>query len=167
MCIIHDENSELSDSQIDRAALPWIPVRYKYDGPVGVAMASVFPQSRTHEKYGSAVAAPRLARAMTWHASTALLAFAGLQLWGVIALANMPGARILPFVALGLLILIAVPFARRLERHWRDLAASALPSSGLLMHFRRDRTRLWRLALIIPTLWLGLFAVVAEAAPFF
>ena len=157
----------LSDSQIDRAALPWIPVQYKYDGPVGVAMASVFPHSRTHKKYGSAVAAPRLARAMTWHASAALLSFAGLQLWGVVALARAPGGQVLPFVALGLLLLVAIPFARRLERRWRDLAASALPSSGLLMHFRRDRSRLWRLALIIPTLWLGLFAVAAEAASFF
>ncbi|MEK6542099.1 MAG: hypothetical protein AABZ45_08270 [Pseudomonadota bacterium] len=130
-------------------------------------MASVFPHSRTQDKYGSAVAAPRLARAMTWHASAALLAFAGLQLWGVVALSNVPGARILPFVALGLLILIAVPFARRLQRRWHGLAGSALPSSGLEHIFRRDRTRLWRLALIVPTLWLGLFAVVAEAAPFF
>lgn len=104
---------------------------------------------------------------MTWHASAALLAFAGLQLWGVIALANVPGARILPFVALGLLILIAVPFTRRLEQRWRSLAGSALPSSGLEHVFRRDRTRLWRLALVVPALWLGLFAAVAEATPFF
>ena len=130
-------------------------------------MASVFPLSRTQEKYGSVLTAPRLARSMTWHTSAALLAFAGLQLWGVIALANMPGARTLPFVALGMLVLTAVPFARRLERRWRDLAGSALPSSGLEHVFRRDRSRLWRLAVFIPLAWIGLFAVVAEAAPLF
>ncbi|MEQ1726403.1 MAG: hypothetical protein ABL882_10815 [Sphingopyxis sp.] len=127
-------------------------------------MASVFPLSRTQENYGSAWAAARLARSMTWHTSGALLAFAALQLWGVIALAGEPGARALPFVALGLLTLIAIPFARRLERRWRDLSSTALPSDGLVSHFRRDRSRLWRLALLVPTLWIGLFAVAAEAA---
>lgn len=126
-------------------------------------MASVFPHSRTQDKFGSAQAAPRLARSMTWHASAALLAFSGLQLWGVIALADVPGAPILPFVALGLLILIAIPFARRLERRWRDLAASALPSAGLVTSFRQDRSRLWRLAVLVPSLWIGTFAAVAEA----
>lgn len=129
----------------------------------GVAMASVFPHSRTQENYGSAMAAPRLARSMTWHASLALLVFAGVQLWGVMALSGSPGSRALPFIALGLLILLAIPFARRLERRWSDLARSALPSDGLVTSFRRDRSRLWRLALLVPTLWIGLYAAVAEA----
>ena len=104
---------------------------------------------------------------MTRHASAAVVTFAGLQLAGIFALATEPGARVLPYVALAMLLLFAIPFARRLERRWRGLATSALPSVGLLSHFRRDRSRLWGLALLLPTLWIGLFAVVAEAAPLF
>lgn len=112
------------------------------------------------------MAAPRLARAMSWHASGALLLFAGIQIAGVIALADLPGGSALPFVALAMVLLIAVPFSRSLERRWSGLAGSALPSSGLVQAFRADRSRLWRLALVVPTLWIGLFAVVAEAATF-
>ena len=130
-------------------------------------MATVFPLSRTHDKYGSAVAAPRLARSMTRHASAAVVAFAALQLAGIFVLSREPGANILPYVALAMLLLFAIPFARRMERRWRGLAHSALPSVGLLSRFRRDRSRLWGFALMLPTLWIGLFAVVAEAAPLF
>lgn len=100
---------------------------------------------------------------MSRHASGALLTFALLQIAGVVALSDMPGGSVLPFVALSVLLLVALPFSRMLERRWSGLASTALPSSGLMQAFRADRSRLWRLALIVPTLWIGLFAVVAEA----
>lgn len=127
-------------------------------------MASVFPGSRTAESFCSRHGAARLARAMSWHASGALLLFAALQIVGVIALSGMPGGQMLPFVALALLVLVAVPFSRRLERRWSRLADTALPGPGLTVRFRKDRERLWRLACIVPTAWIGLFAVAAQAA---
>lgn len=127
-------------------------------------MASVFPGFRTHISFVSPHGAPRLARAMSHHASGALLTFAVLQIAGVVAFNSLPGGNWLPFIALGLLLLLAVPFSRRLERRWTHFSDTALPSPGLMVSFRRDRARLWRLACIVPTLWLGLFAVVAEAA---
>ena len=127
-------------------------------------MASVFPGNRTHISFVTPHGAPRLARAMSHHASGALLTFALLQVAGVVAFNSLPGGNWLPFIALGLLLLIAVPFSRRLERRWTHFSDTALPSPGLMVSFRRDRARLWRLACIVPTLWLGLFAVVAEAA---
>ncbi len=130
-------------------------------------MASIFPLSRHQENYGSVTAAPRLARSMTLHASAAVVTFAGLQLGGVIVLADQPGAPALPFVAFALLVIIAIPFARRLQRRWQGLAQSALPSNGLLASFRQDRSRLWRLALLVPGLWIGAYTVVAEATPLF
>ena len=125
-------------------------------------MASVFPQSRSYSNSTKMVGADRLARHMSWHASGALLAFAGMQIWGVLTLINMPYGRSLPFVALAILLLVAVPFSRRIERRWHHYADSALPSSGLLISFRRDRSRLWRLALLVPTLWIGAVALVAR-----
>jgi hypothetical protein len=97
-------------------------------------------------------------------ASGAVVTFAALQIFGVVAFAGLPGGGWLPLVALGLLLLIAIPFARHLDRRWSRLSDTALPSPGLMHSFRRDRARLWRLACIVPTLWLGLFAVMAEAA---
>jgi hypothetical protein len=101
---------------------------------------------------------------MSRHASGALLTFALLQIAGVVALSDMPGGSALPFVALATVVLVALPFSRMLERRWSALASTALPSSGLMQAFRADRSRLWRLALIVPTLWIGVFAVVAEAS---
>ncbi len=92
------------------------------------------------------------------------MTFALLQIAGVVALSDIPGGSALPFVALALLLLIALPFSRMLERRWSGLASTALPSTGLVQAFRADRSRLWRLAVIVPTLWIGLFAVVVEAA---
>lgn len=125
-------------------------------------MASVFPQSRTQSYVQPLVGAERLARHMSWHASGALLTFAALQIWGVLTLIHVPYGRSLPFVALAILLLVAVPFSRRIERRWHDFANNALPSSGLLIRFRKDRSRLWRLAFLMPTLWIGGFAVLSR-----
>lgn len=125
-------------------------------------MASVFPQSRGYSAIQQMVGPERLAKHMSWHASAALLTFAGLQIWGVLTLIDLPHARILPFVALAILLLVAVPYSRRIERRWHAFANTALPSSGLIVRFRKDRGRLWRLAFVVPTLWIGLFALVSK-----
>ena len=62
------------------------------------------------------------------------------------------------------LMVLAVPFTRHFERRWANLARTALPSATLLTLFRRDRARLWRFALLVPVVWLGGYAVMAEAA---
>ena len=129
-------------------------------------MASVFPGSRTQVSYCSRSGAPRLARSMSWHASGALMLFAIIQIVGAFALSAMPAGRLVPFIALALVLLAAVPFSRAIERRWSGLAESALPCPGLLARYRRDRDRLWRFACIVPTLWLGLFAAAAQAASF-
>lgn len=130
-------------------------------------MASVFPHARSQNKFGSMVAAPRLARSMSWHASAAIIVFAAIQIWGVVMLSGAPGSGILPYVALALLLLAAIPFAKSQERRWKRLAETALPSTALEQRFRRDRSRLWMTALLIPTVWIGTFAAAARAAPLF
>jgi hypothetical protein len=127
-------------------------------------MASAYPLSRGQHRFTGVTGPRSLARGMTLHASLALMMFAVLQIAGVILLNDHPGGRILPFVALGTLMLFAVPFSRGLERRWKRLADQALPSGQLTERYRRDRARLWRVAAAVPMLWLGAYAVVAEAA---
>lgn len=126
-------------------------------------MASVFPQARTQINMASGFGAERLARSMSWHASMSLLLFAGLQIWGVLNLIDLPFGRLLPFVALAMLLVGGVPFSRKVERRWHFLADNALPSSGLVVRFKKDRANLWRLAVLVPAVWLGGFALVMRA----
>ena len=100
---------------------------------------------------------------MSWHASGALMLFALIQIVGAFAMSALPAGHLVPFIALGFVLLAAVPFSRAIERRWSALASSALPGPGLIVRYRRDRDRLWRLACIVPTLWLGLFAAAAQA----
>lgn len=130
-------------------------------------MASKFDDSAQRAMWqfgGRLQRAPTLARAISVHASLALLTFAALQIGGVVLLANQPGGGFLPLVALGALLLLAIPFARRIERRWARLSDNALPSPALHSHFRRDRGRLWRAAIAVPPIWLASYAVVTHAA---
>ena len=126
-------------------------------------MASVFPGVRVNPRYTTPVSAPSLARAMSWHASGALMLFALMQIAGLLLVDNAARGPA-PFIALALVVLGAVPFARRLERRWARLAETALPSDGLINRFRQDRARLWRLALIVPPIWLGVAVLMSDTA---
>ncbi|MFM6853390.1 MAG: hypothetical protein ACKOUM_04845 [Sphingopyxis sp.] len=127
-------------------------------------MATVFPLARTRSHPDTMRNASSMARAMSRHAAAALLLFTGLQIWAIVALNHMRYGSVLPFIALAVLFLLAVPFSRRAVRRWQMLAHTALPCAGLIQRFRRDRGRLWRLAFIVPTVWVALFAAVAKAA---
>ncbi|WP_260580879.1 hypothetical protein [Sphingopyxis sp. PET50] len=92
---------------------------------------------------------------MTFHAATALLVFAALQIWLVSSAIAAGAPTALTFVALALLLAIAVPFARVTERRWYHLSRRALASWGLHARFRRDVRRLWVAALALPFLWVS------------
>lgn len=126
-------------------------------------MASVYPLTQS-ASIGAFARPGVCARSMSRHAVGALLLFTLLQIAGVIALSPLPGGRLLPVIALAMLMLVAIPFGRMVDQRWSRLRDAALPSTGLVQQYRRDRARLWRLACIVPTLWLGMFAAVAQAA---
>lgn len=115
-------------------------------------MASVFPLSRNTHTMFALPGSRRLARGMSRHAAGAMLLFAGWQAWLAIGLSDQFGAATLPWAALILLILGAIPLTRAMERRWHRLAQEALPCPGLLSAYRRDRARLWLLALAVPPL---------------
>jgi hypothetical protein len=127
-------------------------------------VANVLP-----EKTGSlqALALPtgrRLARGMSWHTSSAMLVFAVWQTWLAASFAHVAGGAILPWAALTLLIIGAIPIARRLERRWYRLAVEAFPCPGLIKAYRRDRMQVWSLAVLAPPLWLTSAWVLARLA---
>ena len=77
-------------------------------------------------------------------------------------LSGMPGASATPYVALAVLLVLAIPFARRLETRWSFLSNRALPCPGLIKRFQKDRNRLWLFALLVPMAWIGAFALVGR-----
>jgi hypothetical protein len=127
-------------------------------------MASVFPLSRAGFSSMTMPNGRRLARGMSRHASAAMLAFAAWQVWLAVSLSGAPGGRALPWLALVLLLLGAIPFARRLERRWQRLTADAFPCPGLVAAYRRDRARLWLLAIGLPPLLMALPLGLAQIA---
>ncbi len=127
-------------------------------------MASVFPT-----KTGSlhALALPtgrRLARGMSRHTSAAMILFAVWQTWLAANFVHVPGGAALPWAALALLTVGAIPLARRLERRWYQLAAEAFPCPGLIGAYRRDRALVWGMAVAAPPLWLS-FAWLLSRTP--
>ncbi len=118
-------------------------------------MASTFGPRLWRRTSPSVPAARSLGRRMTWHAATALVAFAALQIWLVSSAIAAGASSTLVVVALIVLLALAVPVARSTERRWYHLSRQALASWGLHARFRRDVRRLWVAALTLPFLWVS------------
>ncbi|MBJ7439783.1 MAG: hypothetical protein JHD35_12260 [Sphingopyxis sp.] len=118
-------------------------------------MASAFGPRLWRRTSPSVPAARSLGRRMTWHAATALIAFAALQIWLVSSAIAAGASSTLIVVALIVLLALAVPVARSTERRWYHLSRQALASWGLHARFRRDVRRLWVAALTLPFLWVS------------
>lgn len=125
-------------------------------------MASGYQFGRRSSPFSSDFRAGRLARLITMHVSCAVVVFAALQIGGVVILSGLPGSNLTPFIALALLLVLAIPLARRLESRWTFLSNRALPCPGLLKLFQRDRNRLWLFALFVPLSWIGAFALIGR-----
>ncbi len=118
-------------------------------------MASTFGPRLWRRSTASVPPARSLGRRMTWHAATALLAFAALQIWLVMSAVAAGAPSALIVVALVMLLALALPVARSTERRWYHLSRQALASWGLHARFRRDVRRLWVAALTLPFLWIS------------
>ncbi|MBU0824175.1 MAG: hypothetical protein KKA44_12480 [Alphaproteobacteria bacterium] len=118
-------------------------------------MASAFGPRLWRRSTHSVPAARSLGRRMTWHAATALVAFAALQIWLVSSAIAAGASSTLIVVALIVLLALAVPVARSTERRWYHLSRQALASWGLHARFCRDVRRLWVAALTLPFLWVS------------
>lgn len=118
-------------------------------------MASTFGPRLWRRSTASVPPARSLGRRMTWHAATALVVFAALQVWLVSSAVAAGASSTLTIVALVMLLALALPIARSTERRWYHLSRQALASWGLHARFRRDVRRLWVAALTLPFLWIS------------
>lgn len=118
-------------------------------------MASTFGPRLWRRSTASVPAARSLGRRMTWHAAAALIAFAVMQVWLVSSAISAGAPSVLIVVALIVLLAVAVPVTRAIERRWYRLSRQALASWGLHARFRRDVRRLWTAALVLPFLWVS------------
>ncbi|WP_447760837.1 hypothetical protein [Sphingopyxis panaciterrae] len=118
-------------------------------------MASAFGPRLFRRSPSSVPAARSLGRRMTVHSAAALIAFAVLQIWLVSSAVAAGAPSGLIVVALIVLLALAVPVARSVERRWYRLSRQALASWGLHARFRRDVRRLWVAALTLPFLWVS------------
>ena len=118
-------------------------------------MASTFGPRLWRRSTASVPAARSLGRRMTFHAATALIAFAALQIWLVSSAIAIGAPSALIIVALVILVAAAIPAVRIVERRWYHLSRQALASWGLHARFRRDVRRLWAAALAVPFLWVS------------
>lgn len=126
-------------------------------------MASAFGPRLWRRTPVSVPPARSLGRRMTWHAATALLAFAALQIWLVMGAVSAGAPSALIVIALVMLLALALPIARSTERRWYHLSRQALASWGLHARFRRDVRRLWVAALTLPFLWISGAVAASDA----
>ena len=126
-------------------------------------MASAFGPRLWRRTAVSVPPARSLGRRMTWHAATALLAFAALQIWLVMGAVSAGAPSALIVIALVMLLALALPIARSTERRWYHHSRQALASWGLHARFRRDVRRLWVAALTLPFLWISGAVAASDA----
>ena len=127
-------------------------------------MATRFTSRQSAFPPGGLPDARALSRRMTWHVAAALIVYAGLQLWLVIGAVSDGATRVLPYVAVGLVLVAVVPLARRIEQRWARLAQTALPSRQLSRSYRLEALRLWVAAIVLPFIWVGAFVGASAAA---
>jgi hypothetical protein len=127
-------------------------------------MASVFPGTKSVSNPLALPSGRALARGMSRHASVAMLVFALWQVWLALRFADSAGGGALPWVSLVLLMIGAIPFARHMERRWQRLTQDSFPCPGLVAAYRRDRRRLWLLAISAPVIALGATIMIGTLA---
>jgi hypothetical protein len=104
----------------------------------------------------TATATTGYARRMSGAVSTALVAYAVLQV--ALAMALLPQERrsALPYVGLGLLVIGVIPACRAMEARWARLGDGA----ELESRFRRERRLVWAVALGLPFILAGAFRAI-------
>jgi hypothetical protein len=87
---------------------------------------------------------------MSNHVAAALLVFTALQLLVTMRYLSAGASRTLPLLTLAMLVGVAIPGCRWLERRWAALGDEAGGDPALGRPFRRDIALLWAVALALP-----------------
>lgn len=99
------------------------------------------------------------AKRMCTNVAYALVAYT-LMLIFVTSPAMDGGTSIYPYFVLVVLVAIAIPFLRNLERKWQKLEASELSISGLESRFNVDLAKLWVTAIGLPVVLMFIIRVI-------
>jgi hypothetical protein len=97
---------------------------------------------------------------MSDHIAYALLVYTGLQIFVTMGALKAPGASMLPYLALVILVMGIIPACRRFERRWNRLSDAQAADPALARYYRNDRILLWSLAIGLPFLITGVFRLL-------
>lgn len=97
---------------------------------------------------------------MSNNCATALLVYTMMQIFFVLSFIETKGMSIAPYFGLVLLVAVIVPFCRKYEKRWQDIANHGLTEQSLAARFRRDQVSLWILALGLPFVFVGIIKII-------
>ena len=97
---------------------------------------------------------------MSNNCAAALLVYTMLQIFFVLSFIDNNGMSIAPYFGLILLVAIIIPFCRKYEKRWENMASVDLTEQSLAARFRKDQIILWILALGLPFVFVGLITAI-------
>jgi len=99
---------------------------------------------------------------MSNNCAGALLVYTLMQIFFVLRFIKTEGMTIAPYFGLVLLVAVIIPFCRKYEKRWENMASMGLTPESLAARFRKDQIILWVLALGLPFVFVGLILVIGE-----
>ena len=97
---------------------------------------------------------------MSNNCAAALLVYTMAQIFFVLSFIETKGMSIAPYFGLVVLVAVIIPFCRKFEKRWTDMASSGLSEQSIAAKFRSDQVVLWLLALGLPFVFVGLIKAV-------
>jgi hypothetical protein len=118
---------------------------------------SVSKHSARHDVQHSSV---RWDKKMSNNCAAALLVYTMMQIFFVLSFIETKGMSIAPYFGLVLLVAVIIPFCRKFEKRWVNMASSGLSEQSIAAKFRSDQVVLWMLAIGLPFVFVGLIKAV-------
>ena len=94
-------------------------------------------------------------RKISDHVAYALLGYTALQIVVTMGALENDGESILPYFALVLLVAAIIPGARMFEQRWEKLTDDEAADPALAPEFKRDRLKIWAVAIALPFIVTG------------
>ena len=99
---------------------------------------------------------------MSNNCAAALLVYTMMQIFFVLSFIETKGMSIAPYFGLVLLVAVIIPFCRKFEKRWVDMANSGLSEQSIAAKFRSDQVVLWMLAIGLPFVFVALIKAVGQ-----
>ena len=94
---------------------------------------------------------------MSDNIAAALIVYTTLQIFLTMGALHANGGSLLPYFALVVLVAAIIPACRLFERRWNRLSEAQAADRRFAKPYRRDRMRLWLMAIGLPLAITGLF----------